>query len=104
MVVFSHGDMNKANLEALPYTLANHDMNGVVKRYVHVGHLHNQNSYTTRDGGTEIVHIDSFCYGSYWEHQQGYGETDDLFLNGFVWRRNATRPNVLIGDSSVAYK
>ena len=104
MVVFSHGDMNKANLEALPYTLANHDMNGVAKRYIHVGHLHNQNSYTTRDGGTEVVHIDSFCYGSYWEHQQGYGETDDLFLNMFMWRRNSTRPCVLIGDSSIAYK
>lgn len=99
MVVFSHGDMNKANLEALPYTLANDDMQGVAKRYIHVGHLHNQNSYTTRDGGTEVVHIDSFCYGSYWEHQQGYGETDSLFLNMWMWRRNATRPNALIGDS-----
>lgn len=104
MLVFSHGDMNKANLEALPYTLAHHDMNGVSKRYIHVGHLHNQNSYHTRDGGTEVVHIDSFCYGSYWEHQQGYGETDSLFLNCYMWRRGISRPNVLTGDSSVAYK
>lgn len=104
MLVFSHGDMNKGNLEALPYTLANDDMNGVTMRHVHVGHLHNQNSYTTRDGGTEVVHIDSFCYGSYWEHQQGYGETDDLFLNLYVWRRGIPRPSVLTGSSSVAYK
>jgi len=102
-VGWTHGSMNKKNLDGLMNSMVR-DQTNVYYKCLHVGHLHSSHSHTSVDGGCFVEHLDSVCPASLWEHEQGYGKTPLRYVKAFIWDGTPTPPDTIVGAVTSAKK
>ena len=113
-LVTAHGDGSKSQVDSLVATMLRTKRDVAVdymhnnpdpvryvrSHYLKLGHTHNANSHTTKDGSCHVEYLDSVCAASSWEHSQGYASTPERYISAFVWDGSAVPPDRIIGSIS----